>query len=66
MILRVDHRFLRLDCFVLHVHRAELTADDLHRVGNALRLHLALRALLPFDVDFRVLALQLLRRGELP
>src|SRR5262245_16689900 len=50
---------------MLDVHRTELATDDLHRIGNALCLHFALRALLPFDLDLRVLAFEFLRRGEL-
>jgi hypothetical protein len=43
---------------VLDVHVARLAADDLHRVGNTLRLHLAFGALLALDLDLRILALQ--------
>jgi hypothetical protein len=50
---------------VLDVHRAQLTANDLHRVRDTLRLHLALGPLLPLDFDLGVLALQILRRGQL-
>jgi len=55
-----DHRLLGLDRLVLNVHAAQLTADDLHRVRDALRLHLALRAFLALDLDLCVLPLQLL------
>ncbi len=55
MIGRVDHEFLRLDRFVLNVHRAQLPADNLHRVRDALGLDFPLRLLLAFDLDLGVL-----------
>ena len=50
---------------MLDVHAAQLTTDDLHRVGDTLRLHFALGALLPFDLDLGILSLQFLRRRQL-
>src|SRR5262245_35807256 len=50
---------------MLDVHRAQLSADDLHGVRDALRLHLALRSLLALDLDLGVFPLEVLRRGQL-
>src|SRR5262245_2922731 len=65
VVRRVDHSLLRLDGFVLDIHAAQLATNNLHRVGDTLRLDLALGALLPLDFDLGVLALQFLRRCQL-
>ena len=65
MIGRVDHQLLRLNRFVLNIHGVQLTANNLHRIRNSLRLHLALGALLPLDLNLGVLALQFLRSRQL-